>query len=257
MITGVSFPSYVADAAFTMTSGAAHADFPVQNLADLTNATRPFRASAAGAREFLAVLAADQLVQFVALARNNAQTDATYRFRLYDDDAATSLVHDSGTLTFGAASQFARTTPYLLDAAITVRAVRVNLSSMDAAWQVGGLEIAGFWDLSSPSARSLGMKPQDGRRDAGDGATLGTRQFSPRAVTTGLSLIDWTVEGVTFETFRWDRGTDKPFVWVRDAEDPETWPRECFLARNASLAGLTKNAFIYGALALDAIEHLQ
>lgn len=259
MIVGVSHPIHSTDAAFAMLSGTADADYPVANLADPKEITEVFVASASGAIAFKATLAADQTVEFVALCCHNATDGATYRIRSYSDTGASVLVDDSGTLGFAidASSPFGRTvTPYRLPSAMTVRAVRIDLSDIGLAWQIGALIVSGFWDLSAHDARSLGIKPKDGFTDVGDGVRHGTRQWSPRVFTLGNRLIDWTTEGRTFHDFQRDMKLAEPFVWVRDYGDASTWVRECAVVRNQSRPTMGKDAYIFGSFALDMIEHL-
>lgn len=257
--TGVSYPSYSLTATAAMITGSAHADYPVTNLTDLARVSKPFKASASGAIAFSLVLAADQLVRFVALVRHNGIDAGTYRIRLYSDAGMTALVNDSGTLSFSlsAARQFLVVTPYLLAAALTVRAVRIDLSDPGVAWSIGAVEVSGFWDLSTASARSLGLKAQDTAINVGDGASHGTRQFSPRIVTLGLEGIDWTTDGVTAFDFNLEKGLDLPFVYVRDYDTATTWPREAILVRNASLLPVNKDFGTYGSLGLNLIEHIR
>ena len=258
MIVGASYPIRSTDAAFAMVTGTADTDYPVANLADPKAITTPFRASASGAIAFKVTLAADQAVEFLALARHNATDGATYRFRSYSDASLSTLVDDSGTLTFDipAGGLFKPTTPYRLPSTMTVRAVRVDLSDIGSAWQIGAMIASGFWDLSAHDARALGLKPRDDQSDVGDGVRRGTRQFSPRAYTLGNGLIDWTTDGATFHDFQRDMRLSEPFVWVRDLGDSSTWARECDLVRNQTRPALGKNAYVFGELALDMIEHL-
>jgi hypothetical protein len=258
MIVGASYPVHGADATFAMVSGAAHADYPVTNLSDAGEILRPLQASAAGAIAFSCVLAADQEIELLTLAHHNAEDGETYRFRSYSDAGMTALVDDSTALAFDvdATADFPQVTPYRLPSAMTVRAIRVDLSAQTAAWQIGAFIPSGFWDLSEHDARALGLMPKDGRLDVGDGVTHGTRQFSPRMITLGNSLIDWTTEGRTFHDFQRDVKCAEPFVFVRDYGDATTWPRECVLVRNRTLPALSKGAWIFGGMALDMVEHL-
>lgn len=257
MIVGASYPVH-GDGAFAMLSGAAHADFPVSNLGDAKAIVTPFRASASGAIAFKVTLPAEKTTDFLSLARHNATDGATYRFRSYSDAALTALVDDSAVLAFDipAGTQFPTTTPYRFPAEQSVRAVRVDLSDIGAAWQIGAMIVGGFWDHSRHDTRALGIKPRDGVIDVGDGVRRGTRQWSPRSYSLGNSLIDWTTDGQTFHDFQRDMKLSEPFIWVRDFGDATTWARECDLVRNQSRPALGKDAALFGSLALDMISHL-
>lgn len=256
MIVGASYPIH-AGATWAMLSGSAHADFGVENLGDPKAIAAPFRAAASGAIAFKGTLPANQTAEFFALARHNAADGATYRLRFYSDAALSTLVDDSGTKTFDVPGvAFATTTPYRLAAPQSVRAVRVDLSDIGVAWQIGAAILAGFWDLTAHDARALGLKDRDAVSEVGDGVRRGTRQWSPRAYSLGNSLIDWTTDGQTFHDFQRAMLLSEPFVWVRDYGDPDTWARECDLVRNQALPPLGKDAYVFGSLALDMISHL-
>lgn len=259
MSSGVSFPGFGADAAFAMLTGAASSDYPVANLADLKRIRRVFQASAPGAIAVSFVLAANQPVGFVGLVHHNASNGATYRVRLYSDAAMTTLVDDSGTLTFSLdpASQFVAVTPYLPPAGLSVRAGRVDLSALTPAWQIGGLEIAGFWAFPGLSARERGLQTGDQLQTPIEGVTHATRQFSPRIITSGRSLIDLTTDGLTLLDFQVAKGRSEPFVWLRAYEDAASWPREAVLVRNLALNPLTKAQPTAGQFPLNFVEHLR
>lgn len=260
MRTGVSFPGYGAEATFAMASGSAHADYPVTNLADLKKIRTPFRASASGAIAVSFVLPEAAPVEFVGLCHHNATDGATYRIRLYSDESLSSEVYDSGTLAFdiAAGGLFAKVTPHVLTATSPeVRSGRIDLSDTGSAWEIGGVEVAGFWDLTDPAKLDRGIAPKDLVLRAVDGAGRGMRQFAPRTVEVGLEAIDWTLEGATLIDFQAQRKRSEPFVYVRDYDDAATWGREAMLVRNAALPALSKREVYFGDLSLKLVEHLR
>lgn len=254
----MSFPTYTQLATWAMISGTAHADYPVTNLGDLRKPRTPLITTAPGAIAFSGVLPADQSVQLVALCHHNAEVGETYRIQLYSDAGMTTGVADSGTLVFPVHPEglYPQVTPYVLPAALTVRAVRVDLSAQAAAWQVGAVELGGFWDLTHHDARSMGVQTKDGVTSVGRGVDHATRRFSPRLATIGNSLIDTATEGATFSDFVTEKGSDLPFVYVRDADDSATFTRECFLGR-LSGHSYSKNAAFFGDIGLSVVEHLR
>lgn len=252
-------PSYVSGATFAMITGTAHADYPVSNLGDLKRIRRVFKASASGAIAFSCVLAADQTVECVPLIHHNATDAATYRIRSYSDAGMTALVDDSGTLAFSISSdaQFSAVTPYVLASALTVRAVRVDLSDIGTAWQIGAMDVAGLWDFEPVSRRSLGLLAQDEVAEHAEGVSHVTRLFAPRLVESGRELITVATDGYTFRDFLKTKGRSEPFVWVRAYEEAGSWQREALLVRNASLPPLNRQPSTLANFDLRFVEHLR
>lgn len=255
--SAIGFPSRLSTATMAMITGAAAAAFPVTNLADLRQIRRVFKASASGAIAFKATLSANAAAQFVALVHHNGVDGATYRFRTYSDASLTTLVDDSGTLSFSAldASEFSHVTPYAMSASVSARVVRVDLSDIGVPWVIGGLEVAGLWAFDDLSRRERGLQARDSVSSVGDGVRHGTRQWSPRTVGLGR-VIDATVEGLTALDFLNGKGRANPFVLVRSLEEASTWPREAMLATNATLKGMQKSIGVRGDIELDLREHL-
>lgn len=255
----VGFPSHVASATLAMISGAADADYPVANLADLKRIRRPLQTTGAGAIAVSAVLPAAQSVEFLALCHHNATAGATYRFRSYSDAAMTTLVDDSGTLTFPTVDDaaFKIVTPYVLPSPMTVRAVRVDLSDIGAAWQIGGLEIAGLIAWDAVTKREIGLQSAEQITRFPEGGTMGTRAFSPRVITSGREYRSYTADGFAILDLAKTMGRSEPFVWVRAYEDPASWNREAVLVRLRSLKGLTRKPAGLADFDLPLLEHLR
>lgn len=255
--SGIGFPSRMDVATMAMITGSAAAAFPAANLADLRQIRTIFKASASGAIAFKATLSANASVEFLALVHHNAVDGATYRFRTYSDDTLSTLVDDSGTLTFADydGSQFAKVTPYALPAAVSARAIRVDLSDISTPWRIGGLEASGLWAFEEVARRERGISARDAVTALGDGSRVGTRMFSPRTIGTGR-VVDLSDEGLTVLDFLNSRGKAQPFVWARSLEEASTWPREAVLVTNSALKPLSKDHPEQGAISLDLREHL-
>ncbi len=251
MKSGVSFPSY--GATFTLATGTPDTDFPVSNLANLKDVRRVFAAS--GAVEITFELDAAQSLEFVGLAHHNAGVSATYRIRLYSDNLTTE-VHDSTVSSFYPTPtnlEFAQSTPHRFDA-VTALTGRINLSSQ--AWEIGGIEIGGFWLWEDVGVgREIGLKSNDAVSDQPENTQHVMRQFSPRVFKGSREVVDVT-DSVTMLDFQKEKGTSRPFFWVWDTADPTTWPRECALVRNASHVPFSKMMHPSGRMGFDFLEHL-
>lgn len=255
----IGFPSHVSTATMAMITGSADASYPVSNLTDLKRIRKAFKSSGSGAIAFKATLAADQSVAFLALIHHNATNGATYRFRCYSDTGLTTLVDDSGTLTFSISStaRFKQLTPYALPSAQTVRAVRVDLSDIGTAWQIGGLEVSGLWDFESVAAREIGLSPSDDITRLPEGAVLATRHFAPRVIRSGRENLTYSADGFTLLDLERRMGRSEPFVWVRAYEDASSWERENVLVRLRSLSGLSRKAGSLVDFDLPLQEHMR
>lgn len=255
----IGYPSYVRTATAAMLTGTAHASYPVTNLTDLKRIRRPFQTTGSGAIAFSVTLTANQSIQFLALIHHNATTGATYRFRSYSDSGMTTLVDDSGTLVFPTVSDdaFRITTPYELPSAQSVRAVRVDLSDIGAAWSIGGVEVAARIAFEGVTKRSLGFQSSEEVSRFADGATYATRAFSPRIITSGRENLTYSTDGFTLLDLAKTMGRSEPFVWVRAYEDSTTWNREAVLVRLRSLAGLNRKFNTLVDFDLPFEEHLR
>lgn len=268
MNSGVSYPSYPGSA-FAMINGAAQANFPVQNLADTQSVRTAFQATAAGAIALSFTLSAAVPIQFLGLVHHNAAAADTFRFRLFDSGIpnivtnAAHIVYDSTALPFypvGATKSalFPATTPLVLPAPISVISGRLDLSAQAAAWAIGALELGGWWPWPAISvARELGMDNSDVVIEQSGGADHNMSQWASRTVRGDRTEIIVADEQAAVLDFQFAKGLRKPFVFVWDYDDPSTWPRECFLARNATLPKFSKAGHPVAKFAFDLIEHMR
>ncbi len=257
--TLISFPGYAADATFAMITGTADPDFPVTKLADLKRIRQVFKAAGAADIAFKATFSADREIQFVALLHHNAINGATYRVRCYSDTSLSTLVDDSGTLAFSISSnaQFRAVTPYALPSAITVRAVRIDLSDMGLAWQIGGMEVAGMLAYEAVSRREIGVDAADDVTPHVEGVNHAQRLFSPRLLMTGRSNIVHQEHGWDAMDLAKNLGRSEPFVFVRAYEDATTWERENVLVRLRSMPRIIRGSGDLASFELPLTEHLR
>lgn len=263
MRTGVSYPGRTAGATCAMITGAAAADYPVQNLASLASLRTVFRASAAGAVALSITLPASRLVQFLGMVHHNAPEDATLRWRLYSDAGMTALLHDTGVMSVypeGAEVEtpFPNVRPHILDAALSTRAVRLDLSANASPWQIGGIDLAGWYEWPAVSVdRAYGVANKDVVVDTFGGAQHGMSQYAPRTFRGSRTEIEVSAEQTDILDFQMGTGLHVPFTFVQDYDDPATWARECVVVKNRAVPRLVKNGFDLGDFFYDLQEHLR
>jgi hypothetical protein len=256
--SGISYPSHTG-AAYVLTAGAAVADFPVTNLDDKLSIRSVFRA-AAGAVTVTYTYGAAVDVRFLGILHHNAPAGATFRHRLRDVDGV--QIYDSGALPFYPAaidpfSYFPPCTPHVLE---TRRALSgtLELSAHPTGWQIGGLEVAGWWewpDVNVP--REFGLTVNDAVSRGVDGADHGKGQFNPRLVAGTRENVDAEAEEDAILRFQRRTGLRRPFVWVWDYADPDTWSREVILVRNSTLPPFKRKSWPAGSFSFRFEEHLR
>lgn len=265
MKSGVSYPSYAADATYSMVSGStADASFPVQNLADLYNVRTVFKAGASGASAFTLVFSATRALQFLGLVHHNGPAAATVRYRLFSDTNpdpvgnSAHMVLDTGALTLQTSSLFSQTFPAKLAAATSARSLRVDLSSNPVAWIVGALELAGWWEWTDVAvARELGIASNDAVVQQPFNVDHTMSSFGPRTWAGVRNFADQSESASTFQDFQLATKTAKPFVFCWDISDSTTYARECFLARNNGLTPASMNDYPGSAQSFNFLEHVR
>ena len=88
----------VADTA-TVTATTANSSYPASNLQSPLRGNVLRTTGVTANREIKLTWASNQTVNFVAIARHNWTASATWRVQLYSDDAWTTQIEDSGTVT--------------------------------------------------------------------------------------------------------------------------------------------------------------
>lgn len=268
MRSGVSFPSYQG-ATMAMATGAASADYPVSALASAQSIRSVFRASAPGAIAVTFIFSAAKMMEFLGILHHNAPAGATFRWRLFSDanpDPVGNAAHqvwDSGVIAFyppdaEVSSVYPAVRPYLLPSDRSVRSGRLDLSAHGAAWEIGALELAGWWgweDVAVP--REIGVKNSDVTSEQPNGGDHVMGKFAPRIFSGSRDSVEIQTERATALDFQRAKGTYQPFVWVWDYDDPETWAREVMVVRNSALTPLTQNDHPSGRIAFGFMEHLR
>lgn len=267
MKSGVSFPSYASLATLAVVTGTLNASYPLSNLSNLKNIRKVAKTSTTGVLAFTFVLPAAVSIQFLALVHHNAAGAETVRIRLFSDNNpdpvgnAGAIVHDSTAVAMfpsgaAASSDYPQNRPYRLSAAVTARSGRIDLSSHASNWQIGGLEIGGWWEFQDVQVpRSLGLQSNDAVVDQGGNIEDVTQMWSPRRV--GIQrLVLQSENETTMMDFQLEKKTSNPFMWVWDMDDPSTWPREAMLVTNYTLPGAPSGDHPSGRQSFDFIEHL-
>lgn len=234
----VSTDSVAAEAVFAAVTGTWSASYPVANLGDLFLTTKVARVTpAAGAAAFTAVLAADTDVQFVAIVDHTMPAGATARIRLYSDAGMTSAVFDStATAIPTPLARQEQTFPVVLDAAVTVRAVRVDLAGLSGDLDIGALEIAAAWEWPWITAGAgVGVTSATDDIALVGGGSVGRQTRKLRTHEGQVSFLELGISTTTGIDAQKLKGLARPFVFVEDYDTPASWPRSCYLARNTAL----------------------
>ena len=269
MIPGVIFPSYADDVVYTAVTGAWGAGFPLQNVADLIRPSMIARASAAGARVIAGVMPSARVIGALALVGHNAPSGTTMRVRLfsgtgYDPTAnAGTMIYDSGSVQVwpagGPVVGYRSIRPVLLDQDLTCRSFRIDLGAHATAWEIGAVEVGGFWEWPGISyGRELGVDtPSDRVRYAGGALGTGSDARGPRTINGSIAYLKDDIStsiGLDYQAWL-DR--QRPFVWAEDFESPATWPRKCLFARNQEVPSLVGALYRHDRFQFRLIEHLR
>ena len=136
-------------------------------------------------------------------------------------------------------------------------AVTFHLPDTGRAWELGGLELGGWWDWTDMMFdRDLGFASGASISEVIGGVEHVTRQWSPLLSSGNMDgrTLD-ELEGVLLD-FQIEKGLSEPYVWCRDADDSSTWARECALVRNNTLPAGVADDVLSGKVSLAMIEHL-
>lgn len=260
MIGGVGFPRAVG-AALTAT-GDFQAAYPAGNVLDPSQPRRVALATASGARTFTLTFPAATAVQIVSLIHHNLPegtlvTVGAWTSLPADETNPAGKVEERTVAVPARISDLAQTLPVILAEPRAVRAVVVTVPAMGAALELGGIDVASWWEWPDINVdETRGYNPTTSTVMLAGGVKEASRQWAPR-ITSGkrgeLDLIE--IETVLMD-FQRLMGRANPFVFVRDKDDPARWSREAFLARNATLPGTEVREGDIGLMGFDLVEHL-
>lgn len=275
MRSGVGYPSYAPEAVYALVTGSQDANYPIQNLSDLTHIRTPFATTATAAIAFTFTLPVARVIQLLSLVHCAGTTDAhtgaptgdTIRWRLFSDNNPdptgnpTHIVSDSGVVPLlpGGAAPYAaypQMSPYILGAPTTVRSGRIDLSASTGPWAIGGLEIAGWWEWTDVGVpREIGFDNRDIVTQGAFDVDYTTSVVGLRVTKGQRAVMDQSEARSTAADFLYDRGFDKPFVYCWDIGDVSVYPRECVLMRNNTITPPTMNDYPAAQFDYDFLEH--
>jgi hypothetical protein len=154
------------------------------------------------------------------------------RIELFSD-VLTTGVEDTGAVVIPDRTDDPQTFPLLLDAATGVRSFRVTIEGLADDLEIGGVEIAAFWDLPWITAgEQAGFRVSGDDLDLVGGAVAGGEGEMPRTRSLQVSYLELDTSVTTRLDFQKLKGLARPFVYIEDYETPGSWPRDCFLATN-------------------------
>lgn len=257
---GVSLKPQGDTATFTAITGSVSSDYPITNLSDLYQTTKVARITpSSGAIAFQAVLTANQTIQMAALVNHSLPVGATVRVRFYSDASLATLVHDMGSVAIpDPVTGYVQTFPSVMPSPLSVRAIRVDIANAGAsAVDIGGVEIAQWWDLPQPQGAQVGM--EDGASDIAlmGGGAWGREEYHPNSYRADWSHMDSADGLTTGVTFLKNKSLTRPYVFVEDYADKTTWPRTCFLALNSEMSDFAMRLYDRDSFALRAREYLR
>lgn len=258
MRSGIITDRYSATATFAAVTGTYDANYPVTNLSDIIEPNLPARvAPATNAATFTAVLAASQTVQAVALVGHKITAGGKVQVLFYSDAAMTTQVDDSGLITIPTpVSGLPQTFPVVLAAALTVRAIRVELTVLSGDLDIGACAIGDWWEWPKITAgMDAGLKPSGSEVGLVGGASIGSSATLLRTRSGQVSYMDLATSSTTGLDFQKRQALAKPFVFVEDYSDSTTWPRDCFLARNDAIPPMVAVLFDRDTFQFRFVEH--
>lgn len=256
MKSGICYPSYARSVVWTTAGAAWQADFPATNLAKLDEPRRVGVANA-GATDLIGTLAANRMIDFVALIHHNLPPAAAVVLTVYSDAARTVVVFTGPILIPPAvAGGYPLVVPIRLPAAVNARAIKIAVPNTGGETVVGGVEIGLFWEWNVEVPRAIGIDTRSSRSDVG-GTDHVTGQWSPRVVTGSRELVAQDEVETTFLDFQNEMGLAKAFVWCWDVTDAATWTRETMLVTNNALPPASSPEWDVGRMTFSFREQLR
>lgn len=266
-MSGVSWDSVTGQAAFAAVTGAWSTDYPIANLANTREPSQVGRLTpSSGVAAFTFILPALAVVQFIGLVAITAAT-GNMRIRLYSDNNPApgntgALVHDSGAVALwpsgGPVSGYVATRPYVLPSAVSARSGRLDFDTLPANLDLGGVDIAKWWDLPIAPGKAFGFKASGKpKRLMGAATQPAPRGPRPRTMSGEISLLKLSEASTTGLDFQTAQGRGKPFVFVDEYESPASWPRRVMLATNTDLPPSVGAVYRHDRFQFRFTEHLR
>lgn len=265
MKSGIGFPSYGRDATWSLGPGsnAMAADFPMQNLANLEELRRVALQAAPGGQNLYFDLGAVREIDFLALIHHNAPAAAIFTVTLYDGANQTgAVVYASGNQAFwpgGAVNRdYPAVRPLRLPAPVNARSGLIALTANTVPWEIGGVEIASFWEWNDVAVpREIGVRSNASSAAMGGGVTHVTRQWAPRTVAGSREAVDLPELETRLLDHQRINGLHRTFVWCWDVDDPATWARQAMAVTNSELPAGVRDAYQSGRINFAFREQLR
>lgn len=263
MTPGVSIQGVTALAAWTLATGAADANYPVSNLADIVNVANVARVTpAAGIVSLKFNLTSAATIQFLAMVRHNAAAGSA-RFRLWSGPNQTGTnVVDSGSVSIwagGAIVQgYSPCRPYVAPAAVSAQSGQIDFASLTGVLEMGALEISQWWPWPGVSeGADIGFSTRQADVVLAGGAAEAGDVFTPRIYNGQVDYLDLPTAQTTALDFQKMKSLRRPLVFVQDYDDPTTWGRGCFLARNSELPAMVGALYRHDRFQFRLSEHFR
>ena len=284
----IGFPRFTESVTYTASSAAA--DYPATNLGVLPLA-QIWESTGVSGEWIKGELDKPRGARFFLICRHNFSITATFRLRLYDDDAATQseLVFDSDTaedfiggnevwpLVYGdeleweddnwltgkyTEEELSDTVwyrPIWLDRIYLFKSFRLDItddSNTDGVLRVGMIDVSQGWQPSrgiTPGHES-GFEERTSTVTAHGGVDYHERLNKKRYFRGALPFLPRDeAKGKAFELLR-QHDTNVPFAWLLDPTDTKHWLRDCFLAKNEKLSALQRGHRNYETVPLNHKE---
>lgn len=230
------YSSYRDVASISASSGWS-ADYPAANVLDLNRPTKVAR----GGTSVTIALGGPAPVSAVAIVQHTLSAAQTVTVQ--------AGAYNSGAVAVGPSNGYRHTTP-LVFPEVTASSVVVTFS---AGADIGGIEVGKAWELPYITEGA-----QMGFLDAGrevvflGGVSQGTDALRLRTYEAEIPYLATSITEDIAWSFQQEFGTARPFVFAEDIDNLDG--RNCFLATNTALPGISSQLPGFDRFALRAVE---
>lgn len=284
----IGFPRYTESVTFSASTEAT--DYPSTNLGVLPLA-QTWESTSVTNQWIKGDFDKPRGARFFLICRHNLSLNASFRLRLYEDDAATqsNVVFDSDTATefiggseiwplvYGDELEWEDDNwltgkyteeelsdsvwyrPIWLDRIYIFKSFRLDITdddNTDGVLRIGMVDVSQGWQPSRGIAlgHETGFIERTSTVTAHGGVDYHERLNKKRFFRGTLpSLPRDEAKGKTFELLR-RHDKDVPFAWLLDPTDTKHWLRDCFLAKNEKLTALQRGNRNYETVQLNHKE---